>query len=56
MNNQSTEENAKRLSHSRLIIQELEKRILVIVGDMGKMIQRYRLDEDGYRGERFKDF
>ena len=52
----STEENAARLSHSRLIRQELEKRILVIDGAMGTMIQRYRLDEDGYRGERFKNF
>ena len=52
----STEENATRLSHARLIRQELEKRILVIDGAMGTMIQSYRLDEDGYRGERFKNF
>ncbi|TND09544.1 MAG: 5-methyltetrahydrofolate--homocysteine methyltransferase [Bacteroidetes bacterium] len=35
---------------------ELEKRVLVIDGAMGTMIQRYKLDEAGYRGERFKDF
>ena len=51
--NQETE---TRLSHSRLIRQELEKRILVIDGAMGTMIQRYRLDEEGYRGDRFREF
>ena len=56
MVNKNKEENAARLSHSRLIRQELEKRVLVIDGAMGTMIQRYRLDEKGYRGERFKDF
>ncbi len=35
---------------------ELEKRVLVIDGAMGTMIQRYKLDESGYRGERFKDW
>jgi len=30
-------------------------RILILDGAMGTMIQRYRLDEAGYRGERFKD-
>jgi 5-methyltetrahydrofolate--homocysteine methyltransferase len=31
-------------------------RILIIDGAMGTMIQRYKLDEDGYRGVRFKDW
>jgi 5-methyltetrahydrofolate--homocysteine methyltransferase len=38
------------------IKQELQKRILIIDGAMGTMIQRYKLDEAGYRGERFKDW
>src|SRR6266567_3709954 len=38
------------------IRKELEKRILVIDGAMGTMIQRYRLAEEDYRGERFKDW
>ncbi|MBS1597298.1 MAG: homocysteine S-methyltransferase family protein [Bacteroidetes bacterium] len=38
------------------IKKELEKRILVIDGAMGTMIQRYRLTEEDYRGERFKDW
>lgn len=35
---------------------ELEKRILIIDGAMGTMIQRYKLTEADYRGERFKDW
>jgi methionine synthase I (cobalamin-dependent) len=31
-------------------------RILIIDGAMGTMIQRYKLDEAGYRGTRFKDW
>ncbi|MEQ1676118.1 MAG: homocysteine S-methyltransferase family protein [Chitinophagaceae bacterium] len=38
------------------IQQELEKRILIIDGAMGTMIQRYKLAEADYRGERFKDW
>ncbi|MEO0875411.1 MAG: methionine synthase, partial [Bacteroidota bacterium] len=34
----------------------LKERILVLDGAMGTMIQRYKLDEAGYRGERFADW
>jgi 5-methyltetrahydrofolate--homocysteine methyltransferase len=34
----------------------LRQRILVLDGAMGTMIQRYRLDEAGFRGERFKNW
>ena len=34
----------------------LKKRILIIDGAMGTMIQRYKLKEEDYRGERFKDW
>ena len=34
----------------------LQKRILIIDGAMGTMIQRYKLSEGDYRGERFKDW
>lgn len=38
-------------------IQEiLQERILVIDGAMGTMIQRYKLSEEDYRGERFKSW
>jgi len=35
------------------IKEELKKRILIIDGAMGTMIQRYQLTEDDFRGERF---
>ncbi len=38
------------------IRQELKKRILVLDGAMGTMIQTYRLDEAAYRGDRFKSY
>lgn len=38
------------------IRKELEKRILVIDGAMGTMIQRYKLTEADYRGDRFRDW
>src|SRR4030095_15512183 len=34
----------------------LEQRILIIDGAMGTMIQRHKLSEADYRGERFKDW
>jgi 5-methyltetrahydrofolate--homocysteine methyltransferase len=34
----------------------LNERILVIDGAMGTMIQRHKLDENDYRGDRFKDW
>ncbi len=37
------------------IREELEKRILIIDGAMGTMIQRYGLTEDDFRGDRFKN-
>ncbi len=52
----NTIENATRLAHAKRIKEELQKRVLVIDGAMGTMIQAYKLDEAGYRGERFKNF
>ncbi len=34
----------------------LKKRIVIIDGAMGTMIQRYKLQEEDYRGARFKDY
>src|SRR6478672_10198132 len=34
----------------------LQHRILIIDGAMGTMIQRYKLSEEDYRGERFKNW
>ncbi|PWK21017.1 homocysteine S-methyltransferase family protein [Xanthomarina spongicola] len=38
------------------IIQNLQKRILVLDGAMGTMLQRYKFTEEDFRGERFKDY
>ena len=44
-------------SSTELRLRELLKqRILILDGAMGTMIQRYKLNEADYRGERFKDF
>ncbi|AOH37134.1 homocysteine S-methyltransferase family protein [Luteimonas sp. JM171] len=37
----------------RALLEALQERILILDGAMGTMIQRERLDEGGYRGERF---
>ena len=40
----------------RNITKELQKRILVLDGAMGTMLQAYKFTEKDFRGERFKDF
>lgn len=40
----------------KTIQQCLQERILIIDGAMGTMIQRHKLEEADYRGERFKDW
>lgn len=37
------------------LLRALQERILVIDGAMGTMIQRYKLTEEDFRGDRFKD-
>jgi 5-methyltetrahydrofolate--homocysteine methyltransferase len=38
------------------IQKELQKRVLILDGAMGTMIQKYQLQDEDYRGERFKDW
>lgn len=38
------------------IKQEIQKRILVLDGAMGTMLQQYNFTEEDFRGERFKDY
>ncbi len=40
----------------KALVDLLNERILVLDGAMGTMIQRYKLDEAGYRGERFANW
>jgi 5-methyltetrahydrofolate--homocysteine methyltransferase len=47
---------AGRESRLRRLRELIEQRILIIDGAMGTMIQRHKLDEAGYRGERFRDY
>jgi len=41
--------------HAEQLIQLLATKILILDGAMGTMIQAFELDEDGFRGQRFKD-
>ena len=43
-------------NQSESLRKQLAKRILVLDGGMGTMIQSYRLEESDYRGERFGDW
>ncbi|MDG9671879.1 methionine synthase [Hahella sp. CR1] len=45
-----------RIQRVEALNDSLKKRILILDGAMGTMIQRYKLEEADYRGERFKDF
>ena len=45
--------NYKTMSN---IFKEVEKRILVLDGAMGTMLQAYKFTEEDFRGERFKDY
>jgi 5-methyltetrahydrofolate--homocysteine methyltransferase len=49
------DETERRLRGERLK-KLLEERIVLLDGAMGTMIQRHKLDEAGYRGERFRDY
>ncbi|MCB1167284.1 MAG: homocysteine S-methyltransferase family protein, partial [Leptospiraceae bacterium] len=40
---------------TKLLYEQLEKRILVLDGAMGTMIQKHKLEEEDFRGTRFKD-
>lgn len=44
------------MAMKKTIQDRLQEKILIIDGAMGTMIQRYKLEENEYRGERFKDW
>jgi len=50
----TTKENNRNYSQS--IQQAIKERILVLDGAMGTMLQRYKFEEEDFRGKRFKDF
>ncbi len=45
-----------KTERTELIHKALAERILILDGAMGSLIQTYKLDEAGYRGERFADW
>lgn len=45
----------EKINRTERLVTELNKRILLIDGAMGTMIQRYRLEENDYRGTMFAD-
>jgi 5-methyltetrahydrofolate--homocysteine methyltransferase len=48
--------SSSRTARLARLVPLLEERILVLDGAMGTMIQRHRLDEPGFRGERFRNW
>jgi len=46
----------QRADRIALLMQSLEQRILLLDGAMGTMIQGYGLNEEQYRGDRFRDW
>src|ERR1044071_2999724 len=46
----------KRTSQTSELLRLLQERIVVIDGAMGTVIQRYKLDEAAFRGDRFRDW
>lgn len=44
------------MKNSQQLYNALNSRILVLDGAMGTMIQKYKLEEEDYRGERFKNW
>ena len=44
------------MKNSELLYQVLQERILILDGAMGTMLQRYKFQEEDYRGERFRDW
>ncbi|MEM6262173.1 MAG: methionine synthase [Bacteroidota bacterium] len=45
----------EKISRAEELTLALQKRILILDGAMGTMIQRYKLEEEDYRGQRFAD-
>jgi 5-methyltetrahydrofolate--homocysteine methyltransferase len=43
-------------SRTQKLYEALNNRILVLDGAMGTMLQRYKFEEEDYRGERFKNW
>jgi 5-methyltetrahydrofolate--homocysteine methyltransferase len=56
MDHSISDRHATRPARTKLLMDALATRILVLDGAMGTMIQRYKLSEAEYRGDRFADW
>lgn len=45
-----------KMKNSEQLYKALKERILILDGAMGTMLQRYKFEEEDYRGERFKNW
>ncbi len=44
------------MDRTKKLYKAIQERILILDGAMGSLIQTYKLEEEDYRGERFKDY
>ncbi|MCU4155156.1 methionine synthase [Carboxylicivirga sp. A043] len=44
------------MTQTELLYKVIKERVLLLDGAMGSLIQTYKLEEEDYRGERFKDY
>jgi 5-methyltetrahydrofolate--homocysteine methyltransferase len=44
------------MDRTKKLYKAIEERVLILDGAMGSLIQTYKLEEEDYRGERFKDY
>ena len=55
MDDDPVKEEMRSMNLLEKLKEELKQRIMLLDGAMGTMVQSYNLDEEAYRGERFKD-
>ncbi|MGX9985213.1 homocysteine S-methyltransferase family protein [Soonwooa purpurea] len=55
-NGYSVADNRQLTTNNHKLYKALSERILILDGAMGTMLQRYKFEEEDYRGERFKDW
>ena len=55
-NNGSVADNQQPTTNNQKLYKAISERILILDGAMGTMLQRYKFEEEDYRGERFKDW
>lgn len=54
--NQVVADNRQPLTNNQKLYKAISERILILDGAMGTMLQRYKFEEEDYRGDRFKDW